>query len=71
MDINEGLIKSDNKILECFDKFCQNKTRTISGEDQIKPRIKQSNKNNIKKRENNYKLFKHRLFFQTRIQIFS
>ena len=41
-DNNEALTKLDNKILECYNECCPNKTKIISNKDQIKPWINQS-----------------------------
>ena len=60
-DINEALIKLDNKIMECYNECCPIKTKIISSKDQIKPWINQSIKNNIVKRQNNYKLYQQGL----------
>ena len=60
-DINKALVKLDNKIMECYNECCPIKTKIISSKDQIKPWINQSIKNNIVKRQNNYKLYQRGL----------
>ena len=69
-NIKKALVKSDNKIQECYDKFCLNETMNISGKDQTKPWMNRLNKNNIQKRENNYKLFKQRLISEREYKFF-
>ena len=41
-DINEALIKLDNKIMDRYKECCPIKAKVISSKDQIKPWIKQS-----------------------------
>ena len=60
-DINEALIKLDNKIMEWYNECCPIKTKVISSKDQTKPWINQSIKSNIPMRQNNYKLYQRRL----------
>ena len=61
-DINEALIKLDNKIMECYYECCPIKPKFISSKDQSNPWVRQSIKNNILKRQNNYKLYQRKLF---------
>ena len=52
-DINEALIKLDNKTMDCYNECCTIKTKFISFKEQIKPWINQSIKNDMLKRQNN------------------
>ena len=61
-DINEALIKLGNKMMECYNECCLIKTKIVSSKDQIIPWIYQSIKNNVVKRQNNYKLYQRGLF---------
>ena len=46
-DNNAALIKLDNKLFECYNECFPIKTKVISSNDQIKPWINQSTKNDI------------------------
>ena len=69
-DINEALIKLDNKIMEWYNECCPIKTKVISCKAQIKPSINQSIKIYILKRQNIYELFQRSLISEGEYKLF-
>ena len=60
-DIDVSIELLNEKILNCYNLCCPIKTKVISVKDQLKPWINSQIKENIKKRQNNYLLFRRNL----------
>ena len=60
-NVDSSIELLNEKILNCYNYCCPIKTKTISVKDQIKPWINSQIKENIKKRQNNYLLYRRNL----------